>query len=298
MRLAIFPLLTAGFITGCVTAKLGMTVADFTSACESHSIDGATEIPLSTGDRIVMCPTNSAGLHIPQYKLFEEGVLIRLLPKDKVMVLLEHDRCIFLSAARGSDAYAGCRSCLAQLREKHRQWYEWQIGPEFGGITVGEENRAVLYLYRPSPGNDAEPLVTEEVSVTINNEPTGDLKYSGYARVELESGNYTVGPTPEPLRPHSFFTRKEHADKPIDILPLDLEIRPNSISFVSVSAEWEEGHHPDPIGCAIGIFEGTPASVACKGSVSYERLLVEFAQTSEEQALADLTEMREAKALQ
>ncbi len=297
MRLVMFAVLTAGLIASCATAKLGMTLADFASACRSAHIHGATGIPLSTGDLVVMCPIAGAGIPAyPQYQLFEEGVLKQLLPKDEVMALLEHDRCVSSGAEPGSETYANCRSYVAQLREKHRKWYDWQISSEYSGVTSPQENNSVVYLYRVSPGDAPEPLVTEGVSVTVNNNPAGDLKYNGYVRVELEPGEYTVGAIPEPLRANSLFSRKRNADKPIDIVPLDLEVRPDSISFVSVSAEWEEERHSDGVGCAIGILEGGLWSQACGGSVTYERLLVEFTQTSQDQALAELTGLREAKA--
>lgn len=88
MRLVMFAVLTAGLIASCATAKLGMTLADFASACRSAHIDGATGIPLSTGDLVVMCPIAGAGIPAyPQYQLFEEGMLKQLLPKDEVLAL-------------------------------------------------------------------------------------------------------------------------------------------------------------------------------------------------------------------
>lgn len=108
-------LLLAVALSGCATARIGMTLDEFKSACRSASWADAEVVQLSSGSAVAVCSVTGV-IADPQYQVFEDGVLKRLVPEDEVLAMLEHDRCVGFGAVLGTEPYTNCRISLAQLR--------------------------------------------------------------------------------------------------------------------------------------------------------------------------------------
>jgi len=109
------------FILGaCATARVGMTIADFKDSCWRAAWKDATEVAIDAARTIVVCPVTD-GLMNPQYQLFEDGILRRLIPQEEAIAILEDSKCSSFGSIGNTEGYINCRKYLAKVRAQEAE---------------------------------------------------------------------------------------------------------------------------------------------------------------------------------
>ena len=107
-------------ITGCASAKVGISISDFKKSCWNASWQDATEVMIDDTNTVVICPVTGA-VQDPQYQLFEDGILKRKVPENELIAMIEDKKCRSFGATPNTDAYINCRVSLAQMRAEAGQ---------------------------------------------------------------------------------------------------------------------------------------------------------------------------------
>ena len=116
----ILSIITISMLGACATARVGMTMAEFKDSCWNAAWEDASEVPIDASRSIVVCPITN-GFKNPQYQLFEEGILRRLVPKEEAIAILEDSKCSSFGTTANTAGYIECRKYLAKGRAQEAE---------------------------------------------------------------------------------------------------------------------------------------------------------------------------------
>jgi hypothetical protein len=109
MRVLLFSMIVL-LTAGCVTPKVGMTMAEYGAQCRFATWREPTAISVSSGETVLQCSGTN-------YQVFDRtGVLQKVLSEEEVVALIEDDKCKSFGLLPGNQAYVNCRLVLAQIR--------------------------------------------------------------------------------------------------------------------------------------------------------------------------------------
>lgn len=134
----------------------------------------------------------------------------------------------WLAIALLSASLAGCASTRGL-----------QEGEPFVELVDPPAGVGALYIYRPLsvPTNPSRQILDVPVPVTIGREVVGGLLYNGFVVVHLAPGAHDIAVDEAIFGMR--LQRVENGDKPVTVVPLQIDIVAGKSTFLALSAEWE-----------------------------------------------------------